>query len=141
MQARLKLLSKQGKLTDEENEVRLSHPSFLLSHSLLPLSFLTHPSFFVFAQRLAIAIVSFKSIFNAASTATRGQELLLVKLPNNGGLAVEFEGKVLGKVEGVDGGILAREMMIGYFVDKNPNSPKVSLWKRDRKGGGVKEGD
>lgn len=35
---------------------------------------------------------------------------------------------MLGKVEGVEGGVLAREMMVGYFVDKNPNSPKVSFF-------------
>ncbi|KAL7412645.1 chalcone-flavanone isomerase-domain-containing protein [Mrakia frigida] len=125
MQARLKLLSKQGKLSDDENEVRLNSTpsSFSCPSSPILTLFLSLPS-----QRLALAITSFKSIFNAASTATRGQELLLVKLPNNGGLAVEFEGEVLGKVEGLEGGVLAREMMVGYFVEKNPNSPKVSFF-------------
>lgn len=99
-----------------------SHPTHLTSpHPPTLPSHPTHP------QNLSTAVSSFKSIFNAASSATRGQELLLVKLPNNAGLAVEFEGEVLGKVLGVEGGVLAREMMIGYFVEKNPNSPKVSL--------------
>lgn len=51
---------------------------------------------------------------------------MLVKLPNNAGIAVEFEGELLGKVESKEGGVLARELMTGYFVDKNANSPKVS---------------
>jgi hypothetical protein len=52
---------------------------------------------------------TFKSFFPARSAST-GQELLLVKTPS-GGLAVEFEGTLLGQLD--DPGVM-RDLFAGY---------------------------
>ena len=127
IQARFKLLSKLGLLSDDENEVRKSSPR--------PIDLVLMPRPCSTLQRLSTSINSFKSIFSSAATATKGQVLTLVKLPNAGGLAVEFEGELLGKVTGAEGAVLARELMTGYFVEKNANSPKVSVKKQIMKVG------
>lgn len=71
-------------------------------------------------DRVDASLVTFKSLF-ATRTANKGEELLLVKLPS-GGVAVEFEGEVLGKVEDP---LVARELFMAYFLEKGANSEKV----------------
>lgn len=64
-------------------------------------------------QRAQHSLTTLKSFFPNRS-APKGSELLLVKLPSNKGLAVEFEGKVLGVL---DDKVVAKEIFTSYFLD------------------------
>lgn len=74
------------------------------------------------SQRAAASLQTFKSFFPSRS-APKGSELLLVKLPSNAGLAVEFAGVELGRLADE---VVAREVFASYFLDGGREiSPKV----------------
>lgn len=82
-----------------------------------------------FPKRAAGSLNDFKTFFPSRSAA-KGSELVLVKLPANAGLAVEFEGQVLGTL---DDPIVGREVFASYFLDGGKEiSPKVRHPRRGR---------
>lgn len=105
----MKLLSKQGQLSEAEVEVRLfPQPS---QHMI---KFYTSSELFFFSakQEIESALTPFKALF-PKRTASKGEELLLIKLPS-GALAVEFEGELLGTVQ--EKGV-GRMLLMGYFLE------------------------
>lgn len=73
-------------------------------------------------EAITTAIQQLKSLFPAGSVP-KGRELVIVRTPDEQ-LAVEYEGKVMGRVADA---WVADNMVLAYFDAKSPISPPVSL--------------
>ncbi|WVR09188.1 hypothetical protein IAU60_006250 [Kwoniella sp. DSM 27419] len=71
-------------------------------------------------QRITESIQTLKSFF-PAQTVPKGKSVVLLR-PRDGGLVVEFEGKVLGRL---DDPWVAKQIMLTYFADKDVISDKL----------------